>query len=65
MDKPKQAPLVHEENYSAPISHVWESLTDEAAMREWYFPQLMSSQPKVGFDLCFQMMDHPIRSNGR
>ena len=48
-----EAPLVSEYVYENPISQVWEALTDEAAMREWYFPQLISFKPEVGFDFVF------------
>jgi uncharacterized protein YndB with AHSA1/START domain len=53
MDRPMESPLVHEESYSALISQVWEALTDEADMRNWYFPQLINFKPEVGFDFVF------------
>ena len=56
-----QAPLVHEEFYSAPISRVWEALTNEAAMRDWYFPQLISFKPQVGFDFVFSNDGSPYQ----
>jgi len=48
-----EAPLVFEYVYEYPITQVWESLTGEAAMRDWYFPQLISFKPEAGSDFVF------------
>jgi uncharacterized protein YndB with AHSA1/START domain len=47
------APFVLEQVYDAPIDQVWRALTDEQAMRAWYFPQLQKFEPVVGFDFTF------------
>jgi len=37
-----------ERTYDAPASMVWRALTDEAQMKQWYFPQLDHFKPEVG-----------------
>lgn len=46
-------PFVLEEYYHTPAEHVWQALTDVNAMKVWYFPQLKSFQPVVGFEMQF------------
>jgi uncharacterized protein YndB with AHSA1/START domain len=48
-------PLVHVEVYKAPLEKVWEALTDEDAMRIWYFPQLIRFKAVVGFEFLFSV----------
>jgi hypothetical protein len=39
-------PFVIERVYEVPIEKVWQALTDTAAMKAWYFPQLgLESSP--------------------
>ena len=47
-------PLQVEQAYDAPIATVWDALTDESQMRQWYFPQLVRFEPVVGFDFEFE-----------
>lgn len=49
MDKP----FVLEAYFDATTEKVWQALTDLQAMKAWYFPQLKSFQPLVGFDMEF------------
>ncbi len=47
------APFVLEQLYDSPIATVWDALTDEDKMRQWYFGQLKKFKPVVGFDFEF------------
>lgn len=46
-------PFVIEQVYDASTPEVWQALTDENKMREWYFPQLKKFEPLVGFEFVF------------
>jgi uncharacterized protein YndB with AHSA1/START domain len=45
-------PLVVEQTYNAPISRVWEAITDYHKMQEWYF-KMEDFKPEVGFKFSF------------
>ena len=45
-------PLVVERTLNAPVSRVWQALTDNDKMKQWYF-QLESFEPRVGFEFSF------------
>ena len=46
-------PVIYEQVYSASVARVWQVLTEEDAMRTWYFPELISFKPEVGFEFVF------------
>ena len=46
-------PFVLEHVYDVPMAKVWQSLTDEDEMREWYFSQLKKFEPDIGFEFQF------------
>ena len=46
-------PLVTEEVFHLPAQRLWQALTDEHALRVWYFPQLRHFKPVVGFEFEF------------
>jgi len=48
-------PLVIERTFRAPVGMVWQAITDLAQMRRWYFPQLESFEPVVGFQTQFNV----------
>jgi len=48
-----ETPFEFEQVYDAPIERVWQALTDENEMRDWYFPQLQKFRPVVGFEFVF------------
>ncbi len=58
-------PFVFEQVYNAPIAQVWKALTDEEAMRSWYFPQLISFKPEVGSDFVFSNDGSPYQKQWR
>lgn len=45
-------PFVIERIYTAPISKVWDAITNLEKMKEWYF-DLSGFEPKVGFEFEF------------
>ncbi|TDH20639.1 SRPBCC domain-containing protein [Segetibacter sp. 3557_3] len=46
-------PFVIERTYQAPISKVWEAITNKAQMKQWYF-DLAEFKPEVGFEFSFE-----------
>ena len=48
----KQDPFVLERNLHAPAELVWQALTDNSKMKEWYF-DLEQFKPEVGFEFEF------------
>jgi uncharacterized protein YndB with AHSA1/START domain len=46
------APLIAAYSYSAPITKVWEALTDKDQMKLWYF-DLAEFKPEAGFEFSF------------
>jgi len=45
-------PIVIERNYNAPVSKVWNALTDNNEMKQWYF-NIPEFKPEVGFEFQF------------
>ena len=45
-------PVIVEQTYNAPVTRVWEAITDANQMREWYF-DLPDFKPEVGFEFQF------------
>jgi uncharacterized protein YndB with AHSA1/START domain len=45
-------PFVIEKTYNAPIAKVWEAITDNNKMKEWYF-KMEDFKPEVGFEFEF------------
>lgn len=50
-----RTPVVMERVLDAPVSLVWEAITDIEKMREWYFPQLEAFKPEAGFQTEFNV----------
>jgi uncharacterized protein YndB with AHSA1/START domain len=45
-------PLIVERTLNAPASRIWQALTDNDQMKQWYF-KLDSFEPRVGFEFSF------------
>jgi uncharacterized protein YndB with AHSA1/START domain len=45
-------PLIVERTLNAPVGRVWQALTDNSKMKEWYF-KLENFEPRVGFEFEF------------
>ncbi|MES2427887.1 MAG: SRPBCC domain-containing protein [Bacteroidota bacterium] len=52
-------PLVVEQTYNSPVSKVWEALTNNEQMKQWYF-QLEDFKPEVGFTFRFSGTDKGV-----
>lgn len=50
--KTTNTPVIVEKSYTAPVSKVWEALTDNDKMKQWYFV-LPEFKPEVGFEFEF------------
>ncbi|AXG74698.1 SRPBCC domain-containing protein [Flavobacterium arcticum] len=50
-------PLVVTRTYNAPVTHVWQALTDVEKMRQWYF-DLKDFKAEIGFKFNFVGCDH-------
>ncbi|MBA2250867.1 MAG: SRPBCC domain-containing protein [Chitinophagaceae bacterium] len=48
----KTEPFVIERTLNAPVSKVWEALTNKEAMKQWYF-DIPEFKPEVGFEFAF------------
>ena len=48
----KVEPIIVERVYNAPVSKVWEAITDAEKMREWYF-NMKGFEPVVGCEFSF------------
>ncbi|WP_143306566.1 SRPBCC family protein [Chitinophaga vietnamensis] len=49
-------PLVVERVYHVPVSKVWQAITDNAQMKQWYF-QIADFKAEVGFEFEFTAGD--------
>lgn len=52
METEQTAPLVVERTYHAPVGKVWQAITDNAKMKQWYF-DIAAFEPIVGFEFEF------------
>jgi uncharacterized protein YndB with AHSA1/START domain len=46
-------PFIIEQEFDAPIKKVWQALTLQSKMKDWYFPQILNFKPVVGFEFKF------------
>jgi len=46
-------PIVVEASYAADIGAVWDAITRVDQMRQWYFPDIPSFVPELGFETRF------------
>lgn len=53
----KNSPFIIERILKAPVTKVWEAITDKAAMKQWYF-DLSEFKPVVGFEFSFPGRGH-------
>ena len=45
-------PIIIERTFDAPITQVWEAITDNSKLKHWYF-ELADFKPEVGFEFHF------------
>ena len=53
-------PLIVERTLDAPVSRVWEALTNNEKMKQWYF-QLEKFEARVGFEFEFSGGDDKVQ----
>ena len=53
--KKNDEPIIIEQSFNASIDTVWTSITDINQMREWYFKNIPSFKPEVGFETQFNV----------
>ena len=53
-------PIIVEQTFDASIDTVWNSITEIDQMRQWYFENIPSFKPEVGFETHFN-----VKSQGR
>jgi uncharacterized protein YndB with AHSA1/START domain len=51
------APFIIERTYNAPVSKVWEAITNKDQMKQWYF-DIAEFKPQVGFEFQFPGQGH-------
>ena len=58
--KKTEKPIIVEQTFKTPIETVWKSITDIDSMHQWYFKNIPSFEPVVGFETRFS-----VTSQGR
>ncbi len=53
--KKNDAPIILEQTFNASIETVWNSITEIDQMRKWYFNNIPSFKPEVGFTTQFNI----------
>lgn len=53
--KTTDKPIIVEETFNASIETVWDSITNIEQMRKWYFDNIPSFKPEVGFVTQFNV----------
>jgi uncharacterized protein YndB with AHSA1/START domain len=48
-------PIVVEQVYSSPVDKVWLAITDGKQMKQWFFQDIDSFEPNVGFETRFNV----------
>jgi uncharacterized protein YndB with AHSA1/START domain len=55
----KTTPFVIEQTYDSPVDKVWQAITDNEKMQQWYF-KLEDFRPEVGFKFRFSGTDKGV-----
>ena len=50
-------PIIVEQTYNTSIDTVWNSITEINQMRQWYFKNIPSFKPEVGFETQFNVQN--------
>lgn len=50
-----EEPVVVEQTYAASVEEVWNAITQVDRMRQWYFDNIPSFEPEVGFETRFDV----------
>lgn len=58
--KKSEEPVIVEQVFNTSLENVWDAITDLNQMKQWYFENIKSFKPEVGFETSF-----PVKSGGR
>ncbi|MBD1397633.1 SRPBCC domain-containing protein [Pontibacter sp. JH31] len=53
--KKTENPIVVQQTYDASSEDVWKAITNPDEMQQWYFKEISSFEPKVGFETQFNV----------
>ncbi len=53
--KKNDDPVIVEQSFNTPIEVVWNAITEIDQMRQWYFENIPSFKPEVGFETQFNI----------
>jgi len=53
--KKSEKPIIVEQTFNASVETVWNSITEIHHMRKWYFNNIPSFKPQVGFETQFNV----------
>ena len=48
-------PIIVKETYNTTIENLWKTITEADLMRQWFFEQIETFQPEVGFETHFNV----------
>ncbi|WDE09303.1 SRPBCC domain-containing protein [Thalassomonas viridans] len=48
-------PIVVEQTFNAPVTVVWQAITDKQQMQQWFFETITEFTPEVGFETEFNV----------
>lgn len=48
-------PIIVEQTFQSPIATVWQAITDQDLMRQWFFETITDFQPEVGYEARFNV----------
>lgn len=51
--KKTDKPIIIKETFNVPIEELWDAITNVNRMRKWFFENIESFEPKVGFETQF------------
>jgi len=51
----KDAPIIVEQTFDAHIKKVWNAITNLDQMKQWFFENIKSFNPEVGFETQFEV----------
>ncbi len=51
-----EAPIVIEQSFDTSIDIVWDAITEVGQMKQWFFENIESFQPEVGFVTKFNIL---------
>ena len=54
MNKTDQS-IVVQQHFKSPIARVWKTITDQEQMKQWFFPQMETFRPEIGFETRFDV----------